>query len=69
MQSERQAERLGDRRRGDVIMGGTDAAGREHIVAFCAQLVNRGDDRGLHIGDEATLNEAHAPTAVRPLAI
>ena len=37
-----------------------DAAGGEQIVVARAQLVDRGDDRGLVVGDDAHLLQANA---------
>ena len=49
------AERLGDRVGGDVVVGRADAAGREEIVVARAQRVERGDDLLLDVGHDARL--------------
>ena len=50
---DRHAERLGDAVGGDVVVGRADAAGREHVGVALAQRVERGDDLGLLVGDDA----------------
>ena len=47
------AERFGDAVGGDVVMGRADAAGGEDIVVAVAQRIQRRDDVGLLVGDDA----------------
>ncbi len=51
------AERLGDGIAGDVVMGRPDAAGGEDVVVAMAQRIQRRDDVGLVVGDDADLLE------------
>ena len=51
------AERLGDAVGGDVVMGRPDAAGGKDVVVAIAQRVQRRDDVGLVVGDDADLLE------------
>ena len=50
-------ERLGDGIAGDVIMGRSDAAGGEDVGVAMAQRIQRRDDVGLVVGDDADLLE------------
>ena len=45
---------------GDVVVGGADAAGREHVVVALAQRVDGIDDLGLLVGDDAHLLQLDA---------
>ena len=57
---DRHAERLGDAIGGDVVVGRADAAGGEDIGVGRAQRVERGDDRGLVVGDHPHFLEVDA---------
>ena len=54
------AERLGDGVGGDVVVGRADAAGGEHVSVARAQRVERRDDVGLLVGDDADFLEIDA---------
>ena len=56
----RHAERLGDAFGGDVVMRRADAAGGEEIGVARAQRVDRLDDRGFVVGDDAHFLEVDA---------
>ena len=60
------AERLGQRRRGDVVVGRADAAGGEHVVVGGAQLVDGGGDCRLVVGHHAHLAQPHADVLEPP---
>jgi hypothetical protein len=60
---DRDAEGLGDRVGGDVVMRRADAAGGEDIVELLPHLVDGGHDRGLDVGDDAAFPDLHAQYA------
>ena len=60
MIADRHAERLGDRVRGDVVVGRTDAAGSEHVGVAGAQRIERGDDLRLLVRHDADFLEIDA---------
>jgi len=61
----RHFKRLGDAHGGDVVVRGTDAAGREHIIVLGFDFANCWHDDGLIIGNHARFGDANAPAAKR----
>ncbi len=54
------AQRLGDRIHGDIVVGRTDPAGGEQVIVAGAQGVDRLDDRGGLIADDADFPQPNA---------
>ena len=67
MHGERQAEGARDALRRDVVMRRADAARREHVIEFRAQLVDGGDD-DVGTSGMTRASRSTTPAAPSPLA-